>query len=251
MQRKPGNNWNESLQGLHRVAVWNVFSVLWWYACITSRHHLFPSFWDPHSSFSTVEREGASYETCDTVLYTVVFLLFCNPHYGIGVLFLLSWAYQSRNSQSVLGVLVVIPAGSKSVLPHLIQVCLSVLKNTDSSCKLTTRHFLNLMCLNLFCSIIRETSRTDALTNQWHNTDDFHFSAGINYFAITRVCSRVLVVPQVTVQPEKLSAKGCLLTNSSNHRTGMILGVFCHRWNFWFQSSLASIHNCRSGLLPV
>ena len=159
-------------------------------------------------------------------LCKTVFTLFCI--YALFVTLTMKWELSSylvgcikieiHSKSSVY--LVVILTGANTTLHHLIKICLSVFENIDSSFKLTIKGFLNFICLNLFCRIIRETSGIDALTNQWHNTDDFHLNIGINYFEITRDSSTVLVVPQVTLQPEQNSAKSCLLTNSCNQRIG-------------------------------
>lgn len=154
------------------------------------------------------EEKGFLWNICKTV-----FILFCI--YALFVTLTMKWGLSSylvgcikteiHSKSSVY--LVVILTGANTTLHHLIKICLSVFKNIDSSYKLTIKGFLNFICLNLFCSIIRETSRIDALTNQWHNTDDFHSNIGINYFEITRDCSTVVVVPQVTLHKNKTQTR--------------------------------------------
>lgn len=153
------------------------------------------------------EEKGFLWNICKTV-----FILFCI--YALLVNLTMKWGLSSyligcikteiHSKSSVY--LVVILTGANTTY-HLIKICLSVFKNIDPSFKLTIKGFLNFIRLNLFCSIIRETSRIDALTNQWHNTDDFHSNIGINYFEITRDCSTVLVVPQVTLQRNKTQTR--------------------------------------------
>lgn len=60
----------------------------------------------------------------------------------------------------------VILTGDNTTLYNLVKIRLAVFKNIDSSFKLTIKGFLNFIGLYLFCGIIRETSRIDALTNR-------------------------------------------------------------------------------------
>lgn len=139
-------------------------------------------------------------------MYTLLYLCsFCNLHFEMGVIkigYLVGCIKIEIHSKSSF-YLVLILTGANRTLHHLIKLCLSGFRNIHSSFKLTIKGFLNFICLYLFCSIIREICRMDALTNWRHNTDDFDLNIGTNYFEITRDCSTVLVVPQVILQPEK------------------------------------------------
>lgn len=96
LRSKPGTTRNApGLCRPGRAAVWKGFC---WpcddieiSTCVVSRRLLFPPVWDLHCSLLTKPLEN--------YVYALLYLCsFCNPHYKMGLIFLLCWVYQKRNS---------------------------------------------------------------------------------------------------------------------------------------------------------